>query len=66
VRDTLSEDAEAMKDRVIRMMIGARDEAAGMVGKRGEKEGGLWNIVERGIGRFIAWNRGVALGRWNA
>jgi hypothetical protein len=39
-----------MKDRVIRMMIGARDEAAGMVGGRGEKEGGLWNIVEQGIG----------------
>jgi hypothetical protein len=37
-----------MKDRVIRMMIRARDEAAGMVGKRGEKEGGLWNITERG------------------
>jgi hypothetical protein len=58
-------DAEEMKDRVIRMMIGARDEAAGMVGGRGKKEGGLWNITEQEKRRFIAWNRGVALGRWN-
>jgi hypothetical protein len=55
-----------MKDRVIRMMLGARDEAAGMVGGRGEKEGGLWNIVERGKWWFIAWNRGVTLGKRNA
>jgi hypothetical protein len=55
-----------MKDRVIRMMIRARDEAAGMVGGRGEKEGGLWNITERGKWRFIAWNRVVTPGRRNA
>jgi hypothetical protein len=65
-----------MKDRVIRMMIGARDEAAVVVERRGneqqrkergrgKKEGGLWNIVERGKWRLIVLNRGVALGEWN-
>jgi hypothetical protein len=44
---------------------GAAIGAAGMVGGRGKEEGGLWNIAEREKLRFIAWNQGVALGRWN-
>jgi hypothetical protein len=48
-------DAEAIRNGVIRMMIGARAGVAGVVGGRGKEEGGLWNIVEQEKRRFIAW-----------